>query len=121
MDKIYRRPTQSNGTVRKKKDEKNRHRNTFVNFRVTPTEKELIEARIAMTGMTRAEFFIQSCLYQTVLVKGNIRTFTAISEALDEIMDAVNADPDISALDPVQAEKLRMILEILISRFRHNK
>ena len=75
MSKIFQRPSLQKGSEKRKKNEKNRVRNTFLNFRVTPFEKELIEARISLTGLTKAEFFIQSCLYQTILVKGNIRTF----------------------------------------------
>lgn len=70
MGKIYRRPTQLGGTPKRKKNEKNRVRNTIMNFRVSPDEKKLIEARISATGMTKAEFFIQSCLYQKILVRG---------------------------------------------------
>ena len=42
MDKIYRRTTQLSNTPKKKKNEKNRVRNTIMNFRVSPNEKELI-------------------------------------------------------------------------------
>lgn len=50
MDKIYRRTTQLGGTPPKKKNEKNRVRNIIMNFRVSPHEKELIDARIKLTG-----------------------------------------------------------------------
>lgn len=113
MDKIYRRPTQLGDTLKKKKNEKNRRRNTIMNFRVSPQEKELIEARIKLLGMPKAEFFIESCLYQKVLVKGNIRTFTEIKNQVKEIADAVNQNPNLEDLEPVQAETLRIILEIL--------
>ena len=53
MDKIYRRATQGSGTPKKKKVEKNRVRNTIMNFRVSPQEKELIDARIALTGLSK--------------------------------------------------------------------
>lgn len=113
MDKIYRRPTQLGDTPQKKKNEKNRKRNTIMNFRVSPQEKELIEARIKLLGMPKAEFFIESCLYQKVLVKGNIRTFTEIKNQVKEIGDVVNKNPNLEDLDPVQTESLRTILEIL--------
>lgn len=58
MDKIYRRATQGSGTPKKKKVEKNRVRNTIMNFRVSPQEKELIDARIALTGLSRSEFLL---------------------------------------------------------------
>ena len=76
-NKIFMRPTLPRGSARKPKDEKARKRNTIINFRVTPEEKRRIEARIAMTGLNKAEFFIESCLYQTVLVKGNVRKYVS--------------------------------------------
>lgn len=64
QDKIYRRNTQSGGTPKKKKDEKARKRNTIMNFRVSPTEKSLVDKRIALSGLSKSQFFIQSCMYQ---------------------------------------------------------
>ncbi len=113
MDKIYRRPTQLGGGIKKPKNEKNRKRNTIMNFRVSPEEKELIEARIKLLGLPKAEFFIESCLYQKLLVKGNIRTFTEIKNQVKEIADVVNNNPNLGDLEPAQAESLRTILEIL--------
>ncbi len=113
MDKIYRRPTQQSGTTKKKMNEKNRKRNTIMNFRVSPQEKELIEARIRLLGLPKAEFFIESCMYQKLLVKGNVRTFTELKNQMKEIAEAVNKNPNLEDLEPVQAERLRTILEIL--------
>lgn len=121
MGKIYRRPTQLGGTPKRKKNEKNRVRNTIMNFRVSPDEKKLIEARISATGMTKAEFFIQSCLYQKILVRGNIRSFTEIDHKLAEIAATVSADPDLTDLDLEQAEILKTILEIVDRRFGREK
>ena len=118
MTDIYHRATLVKERPKKKKNEKNRVRNTFMNFRVTPREKELIEARIDVTGLTKAEFFIQSCLYQTILVKGNIRSFTEIKRKLCIIAEAVDRNPKLEDLDEVQAETLKTILEIIDRRFR---
>lgn len=118
MSKIFQRPSMQKGSEKRKKNEKNRVRNTFLNFRVTPAEKELIEARISLTGLTKAEFFIQSRLYQTILVKGNIRTFSEIDRRISEIEKAINLNPNLEELDPVQAENLKTILEIINSRLK---
>ena len=72
QDKIYRRNTQSGGTPKKKKDEKARKRNTIMNFRVSPTEKSLVDKRIALSGLSKSQFFIQSCMYQAIFVKARI-------------------------------------------------
>ena len=117
MDKIFRRPTQLGGTPKRKKNEKNRKRNTIINFRVSPEEKKLIDARIAISGLPRAKFFIESCLYQTILVKGNIRSYTEIKNRLEEIADVIDKNPHLEDMEPEQAEMLKTILEIIDKRF----
>lgn len=132
MDKIYRRATQPkesrvinetmsvNGTEainatkpKRKKNEHNRTRNVFLNFRMTQKERDLIETRIKLSGLTKSEFFIQSCLYQAVLVKGNIRTFSEIKNSIREIQQCLNVNSDLTALEGRQLESLRIIVEIL--------
>ena len=117
MDKIYRRSTQLGGKPKKKKNEKNRVRNTIMNFRVSPQEKELINARIALTGLPRAEFFIESCLYQTILVKGNVKTFGDINSKISEIANVILENNNIENLDMEQQESLITILEIMNSLY----
>ena len=122
-DKIYRRKTQLGDTPKKKKDEKARKRNVIMNFRVTPQEKELIEQRIAISGMPKAEFFIQSCMYQTVLVRGNVKTFDELKGRIQEIEKAFNqdiADRDdaFSGFGLKELESLRMILELFQAVYR---
>lgn len=63
MARIYRRDTLASGVCPKEKSEKNRRRNIIVNFRVSSEEKQLLDDRIVLSGLTRAEFFIQSCLH----------------------------------------------------------
>lgn len=82
QDKIYRRNAQSGGVPKKKKDKKARKRNTIMNFRVSPLEKQLIDKRIELSGLSKSEYFIQSCMYQAVFVKGNIKTFDVIKASL---------------------------------------
>ena len=115
MDKIYRRPTQSNGTPKKKKDEKARKRNVIMNFRVSPQEKELIEKRIALSGLSKSEFFIQSCMYQKILVKGNVRTYDEMRKQLAVIKEHLSKAKSTEDLELDVMESLRMIAEILDS------
>ena len=97
----------------KKKNEKNRKQNVFMNFRVSEAERELIEKRVALSGMTKAEFFIQSCLYQAILVRGNIRTFDKIRERLSAVESKISdmeKNPELTKDDLLE---LRTILEML--------
>ena len=113
MGKIYGKIDTPKRLRRKKKvDEHRRKRDIFLNFRMTQKEKDLIEARIAMTGLTKATFFIESCLYQKILVKGNIRTFSVMKDTLRDLTEKIDRNPDLTQLDPTDAERLKTILEI---------
>ena len=118
--KIYKIQTKE-PKPKKKKNEKNRKRNNIINFRVTETERELIEKRIALSGMTKAEFFIQSCLYQAILVRGNIRTFDKIRERLSAIeikLSDMEKNPELSKDDLLE---LRTILEMLAFVYKRER
>ena len=63
--------------------------------------------------MKSSTFFIQSCLYQKILVKGNIISFSVIKDTLRDLADKIDRNPDLTQLDPVDAERLKTILEIM--------
>ena len=112
MGKIYGK-TSVRRRKKKKRNEQNRLRNIIINFRVSTKEKAVIDARIITSGMKKQDYYRQSCLFQKVLVKGNIRSFDAIRRSLRDISEAVNRNPDLSKLSTEQQESLKMILQIL--------
>lgn len=83
-----------------------------MNFRVTPEEKQLIDERIALSGLPRAEFFIQNCMYQKVITFGNVKTFDGIKKKLLVIDEHLQAIEKSEELDLKILESLRMILEM---------
>ena len=121
MAKIYRRDNLVSGVTPKKKNEKNRKRSVIVNFRVTPEEKQLIDERIALSGLPRAEFFIQSCMYQKVITFGNVKTFDAIKKKLVIIDEHLQAIRKTEKLDLEILESLRMILEMFVGLERKDE
>lgn len=114
MAKIYRRDNLVSGVTPKKKNEKKRKRSVIVNFRVTPEEKRFIDERIALSGLPRAEFFIQSCMHQKVITFGNVKTFDAIRKKLLVIDEHLQTVPKSEELDIEVLESLRMILEMFV-------
>lgn len=121
MAKIYRRDNLVSGVVPKKKNEKNRKRSVIVNFRVTQEEKQLIDERIALSGLPRAEFFIQSCMNQKVITFGNVKIFDAIRKKLLVIDEHLQAVQKSEELDLEILESLRMILEMLAGLEREDE
>ena len=121
MAKIYRREILVSGVTPKKKNEKNRKRRVIVNYRVTPEEKQLIDERIALSGLPRAEFFIQSCMQQKVITFGNVKTFDAIRKKLLVIDEHLQAVEKSEELDLEILESLRMILEMFAGLEREDE
>lgn len=116
-DKIYRRTTQLSDTPKRKDDEKARKRNVIVNFRVTQKEKELIDRRIELSGLKKSDYFIESCLYQKILVKGNIRTSDTMKEQLGKIAEILNASEGKDFSDELSQKDgmtLKTIAEMLL-------
>ena len=66
-----------------------------------------------MIGLSKSEFFIQSCMYQAILVKGNIKTFSEIKMKLGEISAALDKNPRLEELEHDQVESFKTILQIL--------
>lgn len=120
MDLIYRRNTQDE-REKKKKYDKNRKRALYFNFRVSATEKELINKRIALSGLPKAKFFIESCLYQRILVRGNIKTYEEIRDEMERIKDILLSEDKKDKLDDVDLASLQYILELLSSVFKEKK
>lgn len=46
------------------------HKNLTISFRVTEWEREEIEAKIAVSGMAKKDYFVRSCIYNKVCVVG---------------------------------------------------
>lgn len=119
MDGVYRRenlPHKRKG--KKKKNEHARKRNIIMNFRVTPEEKAMIDARIRMTGLPRGKFFIDSCLHQEITVIGNVRTFLEIENQLGRIEGIVRGDVRDGLLTEEDVENFDTILQIMDRRNR---
>ena len=115
-DKIYRRTTQSSHTLKSNDGKKARKRNIILNFRVTEQEKNLIEKRIELSGLKKSDYFIESCLYQKILVKGNIRTSDKMKEQLSRIADALKECEEENFFGVLSGEDviaLKTILEML--------
>ena len=47
------------------------HKYPTISFRISPREREEIEAKILASGMLKKDYFVRSCIYNRVCVVGN--------------------------------------------------
>ena len=111
MTGIYKRQTVKKSQKNKKK-KCNRKRDKIINFRVSEEEKNLINERVGLSGLTRQEFFIQSCLEQKIITYGNVKTFAKMDERLLEIQRNLKSVISGNGLDAEMMEALKTILEM---------
>lgn len=111
--RIYRRATLITGAKPKNEKDKNRKKSKYVNFRVTPEEHDIIFNRIRLSGLKIQDYVAQCCMYNRVIVTGNVRTFDAIREEMKAIDKHLLSLQRVDELDYKMLESLRAILELL--------
>lgn len=109
---MYRRESTSVSGEKKKNDEHMRARNIILNFRVTADEKNKIERRMALSGLDKQDYLIQSLMRQKVLCLGNVKTFDEMKKQLFLIEEHVKNIKFSDELDSDVLESLRMVLEL---------
>lgn len=63
------------------------HKYPTISFRISPREKEEIEAKIFASGMKKKDYFVRSCIYKRVCVVGKKETVYQIVEKLQEMQN----------------------------------
>ena len=61
------------------------HKYPTISFRISPREREEIEAKIFASGMKKKDYFVRSCIYNRVCVVGKKETVYQIVEKLQEM------------------------------------
>lgn len=104
----------------------NKHRYPTISFRISPRERQEIEAKIKASGMQKKDYFVRSCIYNRVCVVGKKETIYLLVEKVQEMqkrletlakqLDENKADmelKDITELRVAYEDMLRAILWLL--------
>ncbi len=66
------------------------HKYPTISFRISPREREEIEAKIFASGMKKKDYFVRSCIYNRVCVVGKKETVYQIVEKLQEMQNCIS-------------------------------
>lgn len=102
------------------------HKYPTISFRISPRERQEIEAKIFVSGMKKKDYFIRSCIYNRVCVVGKKETVHQIVEKLqdmenhmDELSQRINEEKpnitvgEIRELQEAYEDLLKAILWML--------
>lgn len=105
--------TEKERLERIKKKERNRKRPNTIAFRMSDEEKRLFEDRVAMSGLLKQDFIIQSLLFSDVQFLGSNISIKKIKERLNEIEMNIKSVLKKNELDSVLMEELTTIIELM--------
>ena len=65
------------------------HKYPTISFRISPRERDEIEAKIKVSGMNKKDYFVRSCIYNRVCVVGKKEIVYQIVEKLQEMENSL--------------------------------
>lgn len=89
---------------------KNRVRNRIINFRVTPSEYEEIQARI----MPKGEYFIQSLLHQNICISVGKYQSDRLSLEFKKLREVLETVSDIDEMVDIANECKALLNQLII-------
>lgn len=96
-----------------KQKEQNRKRPNSIAFRMSDEEKRLFDDRVAMSGLLKQDYIIQSLLFSNVEFRGSNIAIKKIEERLNEIEMEIKSVLKKKELDSVLMEELSTIIELM--------
>lgn len=92
-------------------DRKGRWRNVIVSFRMSPQERDDLDIRVKLSGLTKQDYIIKRLLERDVIVQPSSRLFKALRNQMTEILtelkrieNGANVDDELIAVIKTVAE-----------------
>jgi uncharacterized protein (DUF1778 family) len=109
MIKMFRRHSLDEISKKKRNKKKNRKRNRILNFRVSEEEYDLINKKIAISGLKKQDYFLQMLLNHEVNIVSDYRLSDNIAK---EIFQLAKVIKKFGKLNDDETNILIYILEI---------
>ena len=88
-------------------DNKGRWRNEIISFRMSPQERDDLNVRVKLSGLTKQDYIIKRLSERDIVVQPNTRVYKALRNQMAEILSELQridngADIDSDLLDIIQ-------------------
>lgn len=88
-------------------DNKGRWRNVIISFRMSPQERDDLNVRVKLSGLTKQDYIIKRLSECDIIVQPNTRVYKALRNQMAEILSELKriengADIDSDLLDIIQ-------------------
>lgn len=94
-------------------DSKGRFRSRTIGFRVSPEEDKLINAAVALSGLTKQDYIVKRLLCRDIVVQGNPKVYKALKNQLAEVLSELQKIENGSAVNDELLSTIRLIATTL--------
>ena len=94
-------------------DRHNRWRSITVGFRMSPQESEMLNRKVALSGLTKQEYIIRRLLDWEITVRPNSRIYKALADQMGRILSELQRITDGNEAESELQDTIRMVVEIM--------
>jgi len=94
-------------------DDKGRRRSLAVAFRMSPEESADLDRRVALSGLTKQDYFLRRIQGRDVVVNGNPRVFKALRNQLTAVLAELQRLETVSSENDELLDLIQYISQIL--------
>ena len=99
-------------------DNKGRWRNAIVSFRMSPEERDDLNVRVKLSGLTKQDYIIKRLSERDIVVQPNTRVYRALRNQMAEILTELkriksggNIDSDLRDIIEITAQTYNGVAE----------
>ena len=95
----------------KKLDAKGRWRNKTTSFMMSPEEREDLDTRVRLSGLTKQEYMVRRILERDVVVQPSSRIFKALRDQMTEILEELKRIESGASVDDELLATIKTVAE----------
>ena len=80
-------------------DNKGRWRNVIISFRMSPQERDDLNVRVKLSGLTKQDYIIKRLSERDVIVQPNTRVYKALRNQMAEILEELKRIDNVAGID----------------------
>ena len=97
--------------MEKKLDAKGRWRNKTTSFMMSPEEREDLDTRVRLSGLTKQEYMVRRLLECDVVVQPSSRIFKALRDQMTEILEELKRIESGASVDDELLATIKTVAE----------
>lgn len=80
-------------------DNKGRWRNVIISFRMSPQERDDLNVRVKLSGLTKQDYIIKRLSERDIVVQPNTRVYKALRNQMAEILEELKRIDNVAGVD----------------------